>query len=169
MGTSYGLLVLWAATASNLLIAGMFVARVVRPRWAPLLGWAGTAMAIPLGAASVIAVAAGRDGWDIALPAVFVAFAVIEVFVDAVGGGLAKTTRWLWPYLGAFYLAQWALVGAAFRVGTGAGAGVLVTYFVCLAATGYSYRQVGHGDLRDTRDPQRRLTPPAKGSGHPAR
>lgn len=147
MGT-YGLLVLWGAVAANLLIAAMFVARVIRPPWARVLGWAGTAMAIPLAAAAAIAATTRRDVWDVALPVVFVGFSVVEVLVDAVGGGRVKETRWLWPYLAAFYLAQWALIGAGFRVGAGAGAAVLATYFMCLGATAYSYREVGHGDLR---------------------
>jgi hypothetical protein len=52
---------------------------------------------------------------------------------------------WLWPYLILFYAGQWALIGAAFRASTPGGYVVLASYFVCLIATAYSYRQVGHG------------------------
>jgi hypothetical protein len=49
--------------------------------------------------------------------------------------------------LGAFYLAQWAVVGAAFLAWQPGGFAVLVTYFACLAATAWSYRRVGHGAI----------------------
>lgn len=151
METLYGPLVVGAGTAANLLIAGMFVARVTAPARARSLGFAGTAMAIPLAAASLIALAHEADVWLIVLPAVFVVFALIEVYADVVSDVDVRTTRWLGPYLAVFYLAQWSLVGAAFLVRTVGGAAVLGTYFICLAATGWSYRRVGHGTGADRR------------------
>jgi hypothetical protein len=145
MNTLHAALVVVAGSLANLLIAAMFIARVKRPDRARLLGFLGTAMALPLAAAGVIAWVEGMDTWDIALPLVFVAFAVIEIGVDVVADFDVRSSRWLWPYLMSFYVAQWAVVGAAFRVSETGGAVVLVTYFVCLAATAYSYRRVGHG------------------------
>jgi formate hydrogenlyase subunit 3/multisubunit Na+/H+ antiporter MnhD subunit len=147
-----GWLVVVAATCSNLLIAVMFIARVERPDLAPVFGWAGTAMALPLALASVYRFGADASAWDVVLPLVFVVFAIVEVLVDAVLGFDVRRTALLGPYLGLFYLAQWALIGAAFRVDPRGGAMVLVTYFVCLAATFFSLRRVGHGP-RGTRAP----------------
>lgn len=145
MTTLHSVLVVMAGSLANLAIAAMFVARVKRPEWARTLGFFGTAMAIPLAAASFVAWLDGMPSWDIALPLVFVGFAVIEIGVDVVAEFDVRASRWLWPYLMSFYLAQWAVIGAAFRASDVGGAIVFVTYFVCLAATAYSYRQVGHG------------------------
>jgi hypothetical protein len=82
---------------------------------------------------------------------VFVVFAVVEVIVDVLLDFEIRATVWLWPYLMLFYLAQWAVIGAAFRVSEPGGFAVLVSYFVSLATTIYSYRRVGHG-LNSRRD-----------------
>ena len=148
MSTLHAVLVVVAGSLSNLAIAAMFVTRVKHPDRARPLGFFGTAMALPLGAASVIAWIEGMEPWDIALPLLFVAFALIEIGVDVVADFDVRSSRWLWPYLMSFYVAQWAVIGAAFRVSEAGGAVVLVTYFVCLAATAYSYRRVGHGTGR---------------------
>lgn len=141
----YEVLVLGAGVAANLLIAGMFAARVHAPRRSRPLGFAGTAMAIPLAVASALAIGSDLGRWFVILPLVFVIFAVVEVAVDVLLDVDVRTTAWLWPYLGIFYLAQWAVIGAAFLVSRPGGFAVLATYFVCMAATAYSYRRVGHG------------------------
>ena len=151
MSGTYVALVIGAGVASNLLLAGMFVARVRAPGHARTLGFAATAMAVPLVAASVEAAMRGMGPWEVALPLVFGAFAVEEVAVDLVAGFDVRRTRWLWPYLASFYLAQWAVIGAAFLASRPGGVAVLVSYFVCLAATAWSYRRVGHGSERATR------------------
>jgi hypothetical protein len=142
---TYAILVVGGAALANLLIAGMFVARVVAPAAAQPLGFGGTAMALPLAVGAWIAVRTGRSAWDAALPLVFVAFAVVEIVADAVLRAEFRSSVWLWPYLILFYAGQWALIGAAFRASTPGGYVVLASYFVCLIATAYSYRQVGHG------------------------
>lgn len=149
MSDPYAALVVGAGTAANMLIAGMFVARVHAPRRSRALGFAGTAMAIPLAVASAVAISSDRGGWFVTLPLGFVVFAIVEVIVDLLLDVDVRTTGWLWPYLAVFYLAQWAVIGAAFLVGTGGGFAVLATYFVCLTATAYSYRRVGHGAAQD--------------------
>ena len=140
----YAPLVVVGGSAANLLIAGMFVARVVAPSWAAPLGFAGTAMAIPLAAASVVAVRNGASVWDIVLPLVFVAYAVLEVLLDGVLHIAFRSTAWLGPYLLLYYAGQWAIIGAAFRASREGGFVVLITYFACLAATFFSYARVGH-------------------------
>ncbi len=139
-------LVVGGGVVANLLLAAMFVARVHRPTLAHTFGLTGTAMAVPMGVASVLAWAAGGEGWDIALPLVFVLFAVVEIMVDEVLDFEVRASGWLWPYLLLFYVAQWAVIGAAFRASEPGGFAVLASYFVCLVATAYSYRRVGHGE-----------------------
>jgi hypothetical protein len=53
--------------------------------------------------------------------------AVAEVVVDVLLDVDIRTTRWLWPHLAGFYLAQWAVIGAAFRASTSGGAAVLIS------------------------------------------
>jgi hypothetical protein len=154
MSGLYGPLVVTAGCVANLCFAAMFLARVRSPDRAGPLGFLGTAMAIPLLAAALIAIPAGMQGWEIALPLVFVGFAMVEIAVDVVADFDVRSTGWLWPYLMSFYLAQWAVIGAAFRVSEPGGVAVLVTYFICMAATAYSYRKVGHGT--QTRMPDRK-------------
>lgn len=51
--------------------------------------------------------------WPVVLPLVFVAFAVIEVVVDVLHAADVRSSRWLWPYLVAFYPGQWGASGPA--------------------------------------------------------
>ena len=145
MDTMYAAVVTGAGGAANLLFAGMFVARVVAPHRARPMGLAGIGMAAPLTIAALIAGREGLGAWAAVLPLVFVAFAVVEVVVDLMLPVDVRRTGWLWPYLLSFYLAQWAVIGAAFLGSRAGGAAVLVTYFLCLATTAWSYRRVGHG------------------------
>ena len=140
-------LVVIAGSAANLFLAAMFVARVVAPGRARPLGIIGTAAAIPLAIASSEAGRLGLGTWQVLLPLAFVAFAIGEVVVDLILRLEFRRTRWLWLYLVAFYLAQWAVIGAAFLASRPGGFVVLATYFVCLAATAWSYRRVGHGPV----------------------
>ena len=142
---TYAVLVVGGGTLANLLIAGMFVARVAAPEWARPLGFAGTAMALPLAVASVLALRDGRDPWDVALPLVFVAFALVDIVLDGILRLDFRSTAWLWPYLILYYAGQWGVIGAAFRATREGGALVLISYFACLAATAFSFLRVGHG------------------------
>jgi formylglycine-generating enzyme required for sulfatase activity len=59
-----------------------------------------------------------------------------------------RQTRWLGPYLLIFYAAQWGMIGFGFMVDRGPGFITLLTYFLSLAATDYSYAKVGHGNKK---------------------
>ena len=142
---AYALLMASAGTLANLLFSGMFVARIAASTHARAIGMAGTAMAVPIAVAALVAAAADLGTWFIVLPLIFVAFAVIEVLVDVVLPVEVRASRWLWPYLGAFYSGQWALIGAAFLGSRTGGFLVLASYLLCLVTTFVSYRQVGHG------------------------
>jgi hypothetical protein len=141
----YAVLVVGGGTLANLLIAAMFAARVVTPSWASALGWAGTVMAIPLAVGSALALRDGTSAWKVALPLVFVAYAVLEVVLDGILHLKFRSTAWLGPYLILYYGGQWAIIGAAFLASRQGGFVVLVSYFVCLAATLFSLIRVGHG------------------------
>jgi hypothetical protein len=144
VGATYAWLVVASAVVANLLIGGMFPARVVRPEWGRRLGLSVTAMAIPLGVASVVAVASGADRWEVVLPAVFVGFALVEVLVDLIGLVDVRTTRgWVPPWCRSPRAV--GAGGARFRIGPRSGVAVLPSHLVCLAATAFSYRRVGHG------------------------
>ncbi len=56
-----------------------------------------------------------------------------------------RQTSPLGPYLLTFYLGQFALIGYSFLVGKPHGFMTIITYFLCLGATAYSYMRVGHG------------------------
>ncbi|MCX6033751.1 MAG: hypothetical protein NTV38_02050 [Chloroflexi bacterium] len=56
-----------------------------------------------------------------------------------------RQSRWLGPYLGLYYLALLGMIGYTFAVGKLYGFVTLVTYFINLAATAWSYARVQHG------------------------
>ena len=102
-------------------------------------------MGIPFTLAAALNAIGHRDVWLVILPIPIVLHCVIELFVDYIWKSDFRQTRWLWPYLILFYIGQWLLVGYAFLVNDLYGFVTLVTYFLCLAATAYSYSKVKHG------------------------
>ena len=140
------LTVFLAANLYNLALTAVFLARAgTRKRLERRAGIAALLLGIPLLAASLLNALAGRVWWAIALPLPAALHCLVETFVDYLYPSNFRATRWLWPYLALFYLGQWFLVGYNFLVGQGYGTVTLVTYFLCLAATFYSYRKVKHG------------------------
>ena len=140
------LTVFLAANLYNLALTAVFLARAgKRKRMARIIGLGAVLLGIPLLAASILNVLAGRVWWAIALPLPAALHCLMELFVDYLTPLDFRYTRWVWPYLGLFYLGQWFLVGYNFLARQEYGVITLVTYFLCLAATYYSYRQVKHG------------------------
>jgi hypothetical protein len=134
------------ADVVNLLLAGMFLARVWRRSGvARGLGTASVAMAIPLAAAVIWNAVEGRPLWLVALPVPFVVYCAAEWVLDYRLKVEFRSTRLLRPYLGLFYLGQIGLMSYAFSIGAVYGFVTLATYLICLAATGFSYSKVGHG------------------------
>jgi hypothetical protein len=133
----------------HLVIAIMFIARAQGARkLANAAGNASVAMILPLGMAVVLNSLVRRDWWMIVLPAVLLAFLVIELLFDYILKLDFRNTRLLWPYLLAYYLGLNAMIGYTFQVGKVFGFITLVTYFINLAATWYSYSRVKHGQVR---------------------
>jgi len=102
-------------------------------------------LVIPLTVAVILNFASGRDWWSIMLPLVMIAFLILELLLDYVLRIPFRETSLLWPYLALFYLSAWMMIGYTFLVDKTYGFITLITYFLSLAATAYSYFQVGHG------------------------
>jgi hypothetical protein len=100
---------------------------------------------IPLTIAVILNLIAGRAWWTYVLPLVMIAFLILELMLDYVLQIPFRETRLLWPYLALFYLSAWMMIGYTFLIEKPYGFLTLVTYFLSLAATAYSYAQVGHG------------------------
>lgn len=139
-------LVFVCASLSNMLITGIMLSRPAgKPRLELTLGWANIALALPLAAAAIWNATQGRPWWGWVMPAVMVLYLLIEMLLDYILKVPFRQSRWLWAYLLLFYLAQWALIGYTFITNPTYGAITLITYFISLGATAYSYRKVGHG------------------------
>ena len=110
-----------------------------------IAGWITVAMALPLIAAIIVNIAAKRGAWLWILPLVTVIFLIVEFILDYALKIDFRSTGLLVPYLILYYLGQFAMVGYTFMIGKPYGFITLVTYFINLAATFYSYAQVRHG------------------------
>ena len=100
---------------------------------------------IPLTLAVILNYISGREWWTFALPLIVIVFLILELLLDYVMQIPFRETRLLWPYLVLFYLSAWMMIGYTFLVDKPYGFITLVTYFLSLGATAYSYSQVGHG------------------------
>jgi hypothetical protein len=142
----FDLAVLLAANTYNLLMIVVFLARVRgKKHIEATVGLEAVSMGLPLAFAMVVNALGQRGFWYIFLPLPLALHCVIELFVDYIWKVNFRQTRWLWPYLILFYIGQWFLVGYTFQVSNTYGFVTLVTYFLCLAATAYSYSKVRHG------------------------
>lgn len=137
------------ANVINLLLVVIFLARAgAMTRETPVERIAGlvvVAMALPLAAAVVANALARRGGWFWGLPLVTLVYLIVEFVLDYALRMDFRSTGLLVPYLILFYLGQFAMIGYAFMVGKPHGFITLVTYFINLAATFYSYARVRHG------------------------
>jgi hypothetical protein len=134
------------AILANLLLVGIFLSRPAqRERAEFVLGLVFVALALPLAAAVTLNARAGRPWWTIALPIPLIQFCGIELILDYLFKVELRHTPLLQPYLILYYVSLVAMMGYAFGVGKAAGLVTLGTYALNLAATWYSYTQVGHG------------------------
>ena len=134
------------ANLFNLVVAGIFFSRAKALKQAEdTLGWISIALGLPVGIALILNLLGGREWWAAVLPGLLLAFLTVELILDYILKLAFRRTRLLGPYLLLFYAAQMGMIGYSFLVGEIYGAITLVTYFLCLGATGYSYSKVGHG------------------------
>jgi energy-coupling factor transporter transmembrane protein EcfT len=142
----FDLAVVVIANLLNLILTLIFLNRVFgRTEWEHWLGYGTLIMILPL---TIIAVANLNEkrNWAFwVLPLVMVAYLVVEFVLDYWLKFNYRQTAWLGPYLLVYYVALFAMIGYAFLAGKTYGFITLITYFINLAATFYSYRQVGHG------------------------
>jgi hypothetical protein len=133
------------ANMTNLLLSVMFLLRGRGQAKAGLrVGLVSLCLGIPLAASLVFNLFTGRPWWAIVLPGLLILYDAVEYLLDYVFKSDFRNSRWLGPYLGLFYLALMGMIGYAFAVGKPYGFITLVTYFINMAATAYSYSRVGH-------------------------
>jgi len=139
------LVVVVIANLLNLILSLIFLNRVFgRVEWEHRLGYGTLIMIFPLTIVALANLAGGR-GWAFwILPLVMVAYLVVEFVLDYWLQFNFRQTAWLGPYLLLYYLALFAMIGYAFLVGKPYGFITLITYFLNLAATFFSYSRVGH-------------------------
>lgn len=139
--------VVYTTNLFNLLIVGIMLSR---PRgWRRLehlLGIVSITLVVPVSLAAIGNLRAGRDWWAVVLPGLLILYLLVEGLLDYVLKYPFRQSRWLGPYLLLFYFSQWGMIGYAFLVNRVYGFATLLTYFLSLGATAYSYTQVGHGD-----------------------
>jgi hypothetical protein len=136
------------ANLTNLLLAIMFLLRAHgKPKAGSGFGWAAVVLGIPLLAVAVMNAFGKRPWWAFILPVLLVLYDAVEFIVDYLLKFDFRHSRWLGPYLGLYYMALMGMIGYSFAVGKPFGFITLVTYFVNLAASAYSYARVGHGKL----------------------
>ena len=134
------------ANLTNLLLAVMFLFRARdKPKIGSTFGWAAVVLGIPLLTAVVLNALGGRPWWALVLPGLLVAYDLVEFLIDHVLKYDFRHSRWLGLYLGLYYLALMGMIGYAFAIGKSYGFITLITYFVNLAATAFSYARVQHG------------------------
>lgn len=129
----------------NLVLIMIFLNRVLgSAAWEHRLGYGTVMMILPLTAIAIMNAMAGREWGFWVLPLVMVSYLLVEFVLDYLLKFNFRGTAWLGPYLLVYYLALFAMIGYAFLVGKPQGFITLVTYFLNLAASFYSYRQAGH-------------------------
>ena len=133
------------ANLINLALIGLFLSRPLgQPKIEYFLGLFLSAMILPLGALAVLNYRAGREWWAFALPLIMAAFLLLEFILEYLLGVNWRGTWLRGPMLLFYYLALMFMIGYAFLTGRVYGAITLVTYFMGLAATWYSYTRVGY-------------------------
>jgi hypothetical protein len=134
------------ANLTNLLLALMFLFRGRgRTKTGSGFGWAAVILGIPLLAAAILNASGGRPWWSYILPGLLVLYDLVEFVLDYLLKFDFRHSHWLGPYLGLYYLALMGMIGYSFAVSKPFGFVTLVTYFINLAATAWSFARVQHG------------------------
>jgi len=148
MITSYhmiDLVVFIIANMTNLLLTVMFFLRARgRPKIGFYFGLFSVALGIPLAVVGIANLLGGRPWWTVVLPGLLVLYDTIEFLLDYVLKFDFRHSLWLVPYLCLYYLALMGMIVYSFIVRKPFGYITLVTYFINLAATAYSFSRVGH-------------------------
>jgi hypothetical protein len=89
-------------------------------------------------------IAGKREWWTYVLPSILIIFLIVELLLDYILKIEFRKTRLLGPYLLLYYVSLMGMIGYSFGVDRVSGFVTLVTYFIQLAATAYSYVKVGY-------------------------
>jgi hypothetical protein len=129
----------------NLALIGLFLSRpFALPRVEYFIGLFLSALAIPLIDLAILNYRLERDRRAYVLPLIMAAFLLLEFILEYVLGINWRKTWLMGPYLLFYYLSLMFMIGYAFLTGPIYGTITLVTYFLGLAATWYSYTRVGY-------------------------
>jgi hypothetical protein len=141
------LVIVVATNLMSLLLAGMFILRAQhRSSAGETAGWLAVSMAIPLAVGLVVNILSQREWPFWALPLITISYCILELLLDGILKIDFRHNRLLGPYLAVYYLGQMAMIGYAFLVSKPFGFITLLTYFVNLGATAFSFARVGHGE-----------------------
>jgi hypothetical protein len=110
-----------------------------------ILGIIFMAMAIPVSTGVILNIIEKRACWTIILPLFLVAFCVVELLFDYILKLDFRHTGLLVPYLILYFLSLNGMIGYSFLIGKPYGFVTLISYFLSLLATWYSYSKIGHG------------------------
>jgi hypothetical protein len=134
------------ANLVNILMIGIFLSRPKGlKRVEKVLGIIVVALGIPATISALLNLVGKREWWNIILPFLLVMFLTVELVLDYILKLDFRHTYLLWPYLLLCYVSLWGMIGYSFLIGRNYGFVTLITYFLNLFATWYSYSKVGHG------------------------
>jgi hypothetical protein len=102
-------------------------------------------LGIPLLALAVSNAAGGHPWWTFTLPGILAFYDGVEFVVDYLLKFDFRRSRWLGPYLAIYYLALMGMIGYNFAMEKTYGFVTLLTYFINLANTAWSYAHDKHG------------------------
>jgi hypothetical protein len=146
---SWDIVVVVVANIINILLSIIFVVRAQAGTRATqtehILGLIIVGMIAPLALTIAVNVLSKRGIWYWILPAITILYLILEFALDYLQKGDFRSTSLLVPYLILFYLSQFAMVGYSFITGKTYGFITLLTYFINLAATFFSYARIRHG------------------------
>ncbi|MBI9046723.1 MAG: hypothetical protein JEZ06_19695 [Anaerolineaceae bacterium] len=133
------------ANIINFIMVTIFISRPQGwERLETIVGLILISLIIPLSFIAIRNFQQRRDWWTFTLPMIMILFLILELLLDYI---LQLDFRQSWilgPYLLMYYLSEMMMIGYAFLCGKPQGAITLITYFMQLAASYYSYKMVGY-------------------------
>ena len=133
------------ANLMNIIMVIIFLSRAAGATRSSIVGLIWVGFIVVLSIVVFLNVRGRREWWTIALPALLIAFLILELILDYILQIDFRSTRLLGPYLLLYYAAILGMIGYSFQIGKLYGFITLLTYFINQIATFYSYFQVGHG------------------------
>ena len=134
-------LVIVIANAVNLLMVGIFLARLYGKERVEriIFGIPLLLLGVPLVGSVLENGILARAWWTIVLPLPLIGFLLVELALDYILKIEFRTTRLVGPYIGLYYVAFMLMVGYSFVAGGALGFITLGTYFGMLGATAYYF------------------------------